>query len=117
MVIKPGNILFAFIIIFNLTIFGCTSYCDPQKINQLIENKNHCEKDSDCTLLSEFIVLGCPFGCYNLVNKNEDFSEIMKLAQSYNENCDVCMYDCIQGPKQNEIECINNKCVANSPIS
>jgi len=106
---KTFIILTLFIIIF---ISGCTSNCETQEkdINQLIDSKNYCGQDSDCILLD--IDYGCPFGCYNLINKNEEFQSINDLIMKYAKSeCSECMYKCPQEPKTEEIECINNKCI------
>jgi|APSaa5957512576_1039674.scaffolds.fasta_scaffold101071_1 hypothetical protein len=106
-------------IILIVFISGCTlteKNTDlKNRINILIDEKNYCTENSDCTYLSDFIILGCPFDCYNFVNKNEDFSEIKDLSEQYFTDYNQhCVYGCPVQPKQNEITCKNNKCVEES---
>jgi hypothetical protein len=80
------------------------------EIKNLIKDMNYCEQDSDCGFLREKISLGCPFGCFNLVNKNADASQIISLGTKYFEqNNPTCLYSCTLEPE--EIRCLNNKCI------
>jgi len=74
----------------------------------LIEEQNYCEEDSDCVINKEF---SCPFGCYNLFNKEADLTGIKEKTEYYNDSCISCKNDCVSDPTQEEIICIENKCV------
>lgn len=101
-------ILLAVILVFSGSFFpNCDSL--ENQVKDLLEEANYCSADSGCIANG----LGCPFGCYNLVNKNADFEKIRWVAENY-FNClkgKICEYICISPPKQEQIKCINNKCV------
>lgn len=79
-------------------------------IKGLIEQAGQCNEDSGCMATSPAF-LTCPFGCYLMLNKNADTSQIEKDVAKYSENCPLCKYRCRGMPKPDEIKCINNKCV------
>ena len=83
------------------------------EINNKIEAANYCDVTSDCKIES----FGCPFGCWNLVNKNANINEINSMVEEYNKVGEICIYDCLPQPKENEIKCVNNKCVAEEKIA
>lgn len=73
-------------------------------IKQDLEEANYCEKDDDCVVVS----FGCPFGCWNFVNKNIDLSPIKEKVEEYKNQCSGCLYKC-GAPPENLI-CQNEKC-------
>jgi hypothetical protein len=75
--------------------------------NAFLDEANYCEDDSDCSISTEF---GCPFGCFNLVNKNADLTGIRMNANAYDDNCSKCIYECTLLPKLEDIRCEQNKC-------
>jgi hypothetical protein len=81
-----------------------------KEINELLSNKNYCNEDFDCIS----VYMGCPFGCFNLINRNENFDDIKKSAKSFFKKCpeSICMYSCPSGPEQENIKCINKKCTS-----
>lgn len=95
-----------------LLIMGCTTEinCDrlERQTKELIEKANYCDIDSDCIISP---ISRCPFGCHLLFNKNADISKIEENLKLFNYNCMECKYDCDIAPNQDEIKCINNKCV------
>ena len=111
-------IIFGFIF-----ISGCaknqnisTLSCDKleTKVKNLIVKANHCTKDDDCDLLGVDYYGGCPFGCANLVNKNENFEPIKSYVIEYRQRkCpkSECMYKCGKVPALEDIKCKNNKCI------
>lgn len=103
-------LLTIFIIILYFILIQDNINCDKLKndIDQLLDKANNCELVSDCEVNAEF---GCPFGCYNLANKNADLSYIRDKVKDYNSNCAICMYGCAGNPKQEDIQCRNNKCI------
>lgn len=56
-------------------------------------------------------MFACPFGCYGLVNKNEDLTKINKLTEKYFDKCPICVYDCPIPPSLQDISCKDNKCI------
>lgn len=83
--------------------------CEEAKteISDLLDKANYCEKNGDC----KTITLGCPFGCYNFVNKNSNSQNIQLAYSEYEkQQCSICKYFCIEPPTSNEIKCINKKC-------
>ena len=104
-----GLLIIGIAIIFFIFIpnnFSCDNL--EEEVHQLLEDANYCNVDSDCEINTEF---WCPFGCYNLVNKNADLNQIRNLVAEYGENCPVCLYDCDRAPKQEEVQCKNSKCI------
>ncbi len=83
--------------------------CEKEKsdVMNLLEEAGSCTEDSQCIALPGY---GCPFGCYNLVNKNADITEAGKLAEKYRETCAQCMYKCAAPPASDKIACKNSKC-------
>lgn len=104
---NKSQILVGFILLSILTS-GCSN-CERTEADILrqIDEANFCDKDSDCLLLS----LGCPFGCYKLVNRNSDHSLITEAIKKYNFDCTRCVYDCDRDPTVEEIKCEKNKCI------
>ncbi len=77
------------------------------KMRNLIDEANFCNNASDCNVTT----LGCPFGCYNFVNKNANLSEITAMSKSYNGKCPNCTYKCPIPPPTDQVACLKNKCV------
>jgi len=77
-----------------------------EQIREKISKANYCEKDEDCIIVS----FGCPFGCYNLINKKE-LEAIKLLVKKYDECTDgiKCLYKC-GGPPES-VGCENGVCV------
>lgn len=96
--IKKILLLLLVIVVFN----GCSS---ESYIKERIEKANYCEEDSDCTVAS----FGCPFGCWNHINKAE-VKELQKLVNAYNKEASPCKYKCSVSPRDSDLECANNKC-------
>lgn len=87
------------------------NFCEKLEIdiNKLLDDINYCTEDSDCEYESRYY---CPFGCYQLFNKNVDLSLIdEKVLDFRNENCNLCEYECFAPPIYEEIKCVNNKCI------
>lgn len=89
--------------------------CDELKkrITTLLNQANYCQKDSDCEIAAN-IPAGCPFSCYNLVNKNEDLLTIERLISKFQGSCEPhcpVQLQCAAPPKPEEIICQNNKCL------
>jgi hypothetical protein len=93
-------------------IVGCSSAvnCDKleEETKELIDAANYCDDDSDCVISP---LSRCPFGCHLLFNKNADTIKIEENLALFNYNCMECMYDCDVSPKEEEIKCINSKCI------
>jgi hypothetical protein len=83
----------------------CKTYRD--KISNYLDRANYCSQGTDC-LITGF---GCPFGCYNLVNKTIDLKPVEMAHEDYSKVCGLCLYDCDRAPKQSEVICRNNRCV------
>lgn len=84
--------------------------CDKEKneIMNLLEEARSCTEDSQCILAPGY---GCPFGCYNIVNKNADLGKAEKLVEKYAGTCNKCMYKCAAPPTSGEIACKNSTCI------
>lgn len=84
-----------------------------REIKRLLNEANYCAVDSDCAVLNT--PLECPFGCYNLGNKDANLTRINTLWEEYQKSREksgsFCVYSCITSPEPWEIKCINNKCV------
>ncbi|MFH1643919.1 MAG: hypothetical protein ABIA74_01970, partial [bacterium] len=78
------------------------------EIKKLIEEQNYCENDLDCVIDIE---TSCPFGCYNLFNKNAGLTEIKEKINNYDTQCEKCVYDCMEPPTQEQLSCVESKCV------
>ncbi len=103
-------ILLAATIIFGNLVFPNCDNIEKQ-INELLKKANYCNADSDCK--TSDVYLGCPFGCYNLVNKNSDLSGIKASGEVYGRICGNCVYRCQIKPTQEQIKCRNGKCIDN----
>jgi len=79
-----------------------------EKIISLLKESDYCTTGLDCKI----IYLNCPFGCYNLVNKNIGVSEIELLSEKFDKECRTCKYDCSPPPTQDTIICKEGKCGA-----
>jgi len=80
------------------------------QIQALIDQENHCQQDSDCVVGEGFF---CPFGCYNLFNKDNkevDLNQIIAEVKEYNNICPTCVYKCMIPPTAAEIKCVAGKC-------
>lgn len=100
------KILVGILVIGIILLSGCVEEnCDVLEgnIRQKIDDLNYCEVDSDCTSTS----FGCPFGCGTFVNKDADLTEVRSLVKLYDQNCPMCLYDCM--PFQPV--CRDDKCV------
>ncbi len=89
-------------------ILGLPSNCESLQnaMRSSLEQANYCTADSDCAATIE---PGCPFGCYNLVNKNADFTLIRQQTQEYQNQCGgMCEYECWGSPPV--LFCRNNRC-------
>jgi len=95
-----------------IVIFGTLYYLKctllPKIITKQLENKNYCTQDTDCKIERG---LGCPFACFTLINKNENINILEKAALYYKTYCPDCMYKCQIHPTQEEVKCINSKCI------
>ena len=78
-----------------------------EEIFTLLKQVNYCDVDSDCIVESGGL---CPFGCYHLVRKDADLTEIRKSEKQFLENCFYCEYECMEAPTAEDIKCINRKC-------
>ena len=78
-----------------------------KQIKEKIAKANYCEKDEDCIIVEEF---GCPFGCYNLINKKE-LEAIRSLVKKYDEciGGTRCLYKCPAPPES--VGCENRVCI------
>ncbi|MBU2100602.1 hypothetical protein KKG83_02235 [Candidatus Micrarchaeota archaeon] len=77
-----------------------------QEIKEELNSVNYCEEDVDCVVWQQ---ASCPFGCYNFVNKNADLNPLKEKIVQYNEECELCLYECT--PFEEKLSCENNKCV------
>lgn len=86
--------------------FNLQGFIDTQ-----LDMNNFCDKDSDCKIID--IYLGCPFPCIPFVNVASDLLKIKEFHEEYKRECEdkMCIYRCPASPKQEEIKCINKKCV------
>ncbi|MCX6802885.1 MAG: hypothetical protein NT067_07320 [Candidatus Diapherotrites archaeon] len=75
------------------------------KIREEMEKLNHCEKAGNCAAKYP----GCPFGCQMPINKAEDTLAIEQKMKEYNAQCEQCLYDCADLPK--DFNCLQGKCV------
>lgn len=75
---------------------------------QRIRKENHkaraCLETSDCVASP----LRCPFGCHELVNKNE-YTRIEALYSRFSKTCKACEYKC--AAPSGEPYCLNKRCV------
>ena len=87
------------------TYKNCTLLAE--QIREKISKANYCEKDEDCIIVEEF---GCPFGCYNLINKKE-LETIRSLVKKYDEciGGTRCLYKCPAPPES--VGCENGVCI------
>ncbi len=87
------------------TIKNCSLLAE--QIREKISKANYCEKDEDCIIVS----FGCPFGCYNLINKKE-VEAIRLLVKKYDEcgGGTRCVYRCPTPPEN--VRCENGVCVS-----
>lgn len=112
--IKFGLILFVVLIAAAIVFIAIIQpNMQERGIKRLLNEANYCAVDSDCAVLNTN--LGCPFGCYNLGNKDADVTQINALWEAYQKSREksgsFCIYSCIVPPEPQEIKCINNKCV------
>ena len=77
------------------------------RINATVEAANYCDSNSDCLIVED---LGCPFGCFVLVNKESDLSGARSAIVEYKGKCPTCFPSCTPSPKQEKIECKQGKC-------
>ena len=112
--IKFMLILLLILLIASPMVFNTLQTNKQEKdIKGLLDASNYCTDDSDCMILN--MTLGCPFGCYNLGNKDTNTAKIKALWEQYQINSQksgiICVYDCIEPPKAHDIKCVNNKCI------
>ena len=112
--IKFMLILLLILLIASPILFNTLQTNKQEKdIKRLLNASNYCIGDSDCMILN--LTLGCPFGCYNLGNKDTNTTKINVLWEQYQKNRQkngiICVYSCIEPPKAHEIKCVNNKCI------
>lgn len=110
--IKLGLILLVVLIGTASALYGISrSGAQEREINRLLDEANYCNVDSDCAVLNTTV--GCPFGCYNLGNKDADITKIDSLWEAYQKQRSgtFCVYSCIISPTPEEIKCVNSKCV------
>ena len=85
----------------------CRKYQD--EILAFIDEKNYCTTDLDCAInVKDF---DCPFGCWQIINKDANLFKTKQLMRNYHKKCGICDYDCVFGPKPEDIKCVNEKCV------
>jgi hypothetical protein len=79
-----------------------------KKIKALISQENHCTNDNECTVTG----FGCPFGCFNLINKKFLKEAEALFAQDQTNDCRQfrCMYKCAPPPKETELICKEGQC-------
>ncbi len=87
--------------------YGNSCETTSLKMRSLMDEANFCNDPSDCNITS----LGCPFGCYNFVNKDANLSAITEMSKGYNLKCPSCTYKCPIPPPTDQIACLNGKCV------
>ncbi|RJR27001.1 hypothetical protein C4561_04465 [candidate division WWE3 bacterium] len=78
-----------------------------ENLKYALEKANYCQQATDCKAVS----YGFPFECFNLVNKNENLTQIETSIKLYQKDKVLPIYDCDRWPYENEITCENNKCV------
>ena len=78
------------------------------QIKNMIDEINYCDTDNDCVVESRY---SCPFGCYQLFNKEANLSIIDKKVKEINDACVLCEYECTVPPVLSEIKCIDSKCM------
>ena len=77
---------------------------------EFIDKNNYCTIDEDCVGRETYHCLGC----YYIVNKNTDFDKIKSLGRDARRGRTSCWNEmACSNPRQEDIECINNKCEAN----
>ena len=69
------------------------------EIKNILETKNHCEKDDDCDQIGR-----CPICAF--ANRAERQS-LLNIADDYQKICGECKFQCVRMRAQ----CVNNKCV------
>lgn len=114
------------IIIFTFLITGCSNNnlnnvnqtsttikeplsCDEirKEARKITSSMNYCESDSECLIIKDY-----PLGCYYLMNKNADQTNIENIIKEYNDsNCPNIILDCYNNILTTS--CHNNKCEIN----
>lgn len=113
------KILIILIVLVSLTVGGFLVYqnifvsdigCNKleEEIFVLLEQANYCDVSIDCIVEGGGL---CPFGCYHLVHKDANLTEIRKNEKQFLEYCFYCEYECMEAPIAENIKCINRKCV------
>ena len=77
-------------------------------IVSMLQKANYCTKDTDCTYK---VRVGYPANCHSLVNVNSDIGAMESLYSQYVKKCNPLTYDCDRAPTQEEVKCMENKCV------
>jgi len=93
----------------NVTPNACSQA--EAKVNEALKTSSQCSVDSDC-VVSDVLNLGCPFGCYSVVNKNAVLDQVFDAYDDYKKaSCTQCTYKCMAKPTTEEIKCVNKQCV------
>lgn len=79
----------------------------------LKEKVNYCRRDEDC--IAQDLELGCPFGCYVIMNKNESpagdgAAALTKAAVDYHRSCPLCAQECLATPEPKDLKCREGRC-------
>jgi hypothetical protein len=100
-------VLIAVIAVYYLVPVSCDAL--EFQINEELDGVNYCIRSSDCAVEMRY---GCPFGCYQFYNKGESLALVDELVESYeSRQCSLCVYSCLQAPQEDEIGCVDGKCV------
>jgi hypothetical protein len=79
----------------------------------LLGKANYCQTDNDCVVPA--LGLGCPFGCYFVMNRNASLSgdvvnAMVKAGYDYHRACPVCEQICLSPPGVEDLKCRYGKC-------
>lgn len=82
-------------------------------MRDLMEKVNYCKTDEDC--IAPDLELGCPFGCYVIMNRNESLTgdgvaALIKAAVDYHRSCPLCEQICLAPPGQKDLKCRKSRC-------
>ena len=79
-----------------------------------IDLMQFCEEDSEC-IIDKNHHLSCPFGCYlirsKIFNDEEGLLFLDERINQFIDNCPQCEYECPIEPTNDDIVCLNNRCV------
>jgi hypothetical protein len=80
-------------------------------IRNAIKLLNYCSADSECAVAELF-------GCYSLVNKGADASQVKRDAEAYLQSCLQPDLQCQEPPTTDNIKCEGGRCVeSNQPAT